>query len=997
MNILLLKGFNNYFNRIVKKYSSLADYKSNSSSYLEFTNVNFNPNDGVATELVLGGPTQTEGDQVLFWEYNGSPDYVICYDNGDNTTLIRSRWFMLESERLATGQYRCALKRDVLAEHFSEIMSSPCYVEKGYINDISNPLLYNTEGSQFNQIKQGELLLKDASNCAWLVGYIKKGLNAIQVSGTPSSLLDESQMATNIDFGDCIVYKDSNGSVVQSSTKTAVYASSFPRVLTEIKYDHAHTGGTNTHFGISTKTNVSNFGWVSEGDQTNKSFYGLTNQGALVNTNFWLPTSVIGSDPESLTNTTKNNSNIWNAFAAMCSSMRSTTISQNNLVLEANNLKSLYNGKYIYKDEVLYQLSITLNTASSEYFTNFTYNNDPNISAYFNILAANTSNFSLNSSSSAVTTYWLPARTYIIVANEVAVPGTVSTTLPASSARNGINDELYDMFAIPYNPVWAETTVNFGNTTIDSEISMFIAQRIMTQLQVQNAGTTLSGAQAYDLQLLPYCPLDLENGNLLSDFVENKDYVWVKDTNDAKKTIIFFPTEANFTKNLTFSSQITKSSKIQENDFMPLPTISSGLTHSTWYVIKDLSATISSSITGVVRVATTSRNDIILRKISKDYGTPIEEQNVNSVEINVDDNTLFFGEYVSGSYTVIKTLTKAEYETANYYYEFYINSSSFGGRYIADGLCKFLRLLDLDINSLDKKVSNEVDFVRLTSPNFNSMFEFKVAKLFDGVHYINIDCTYKPYNPYIKLNPDFSFLYGADFNDSTGLILSGDFSLSTMNNAWIQYELNNKNYQNIFNRQIQNLEVNNQIAREQLQLQNITGMITGPIGGAVGGALTGAKVGGGYGAIAGAVVGGVGGGILAGVGAAMNQDWLNRQQQEAKSYMIDMYNYQLGNIQALPQSISKSNPLTFNNKVWPIFEKFSCTSEERELFINKIKYNSMTVMAIGALNDYASSAEFDKVYVKGQLIRCEDIIDDFHVIDAIYQEVNKGFFVPQEG
>ena len=64
--------------------------------------------------------------------------------------------------------------------------------------------------------------------------------------------------------------------------------------------------------------------------------------------------------------------------------------------------------------------------------------------------------------------------------------------------------------------------------------------------------------------------------------------------------------------------------------------------------------------------------------------------------------------------------------------------------------------------------------------------------------------------------------------------------------------------------------------------------------------------------------------------------------------------------------------------------------------IFKIKYKSMTIMAIGSLSNYAISSEFDKVYVKGQLIRLDTINDDFHVIDAIYQEVNKGFYVPQK-
>lgn len=174
MNILLLKGFNNYFNRVVKKYSSLADYRSNSSSYLDFSNINFNPNDGIATELIIGGPTQTEGDQVLFWEYNGTPDYLIAYDTGNGVNIIRSRWFVLESVRTTTGQYRVALKRDVLAEKYDTIMEAPCFVEKGNISNSADPMLFNKENMSFNQIKQSELLLKDNTKAGWIVGYVSQ-------------------------------------------------------------------------------------------------------------------------------------------------------------------------------------------------------------------------------------------------------------------------------------------------------------------------------------------------------------------------------------------------------------------------------------------------------------------------------------------------------------------------------------------------------------------------------------------------------------------------------------------------------------------------------------------------------------------------------------------------------------------------------------------------------------------------------------------------------
>ena len=182
MNILLLRGFNNYFNRIVKKYTTLADYKNHSASYLEFSGINFNPNDGVATELILGSPSQQESSAPLAWDTLGTPDYLICSETVNNTTTIKFRWFVLESERTRDGQYRLALKRDVVADHFNEIMGAQCFVEKGYITNTASPLLRNSEGGSYNQIKQSETLLKDATGVAWLVGYMKKTSHVAEFS-----------------------------------------------------------------------------------------------------------------------------------------------------------------------------------------------------------------------------------------------------------------------------------------------------------------------------------------------------------------------------------------------------------------------------------------------------------------------------------------------------------------------------------------------------------------------------------------------------------------------------------------------------------------------------------------------------------------------------------------------------------------------------------------------------------------------------------------------
>ena len=110
------------------------------------------------------------------------------------------------------------------------------------------------------------------------------------------------------------------------------------------------------------------------------------------------------------------------------------------------------------------------------------------------------------------------------------------------------------------------------------------------------------------------------------------------------------------------------------------------------------------------------------------------------------------------------------------------------------------------------KIENECDMYRLCSPNYTGVFEFNLAKN-GGLDYIEVDCTYKPYNPYIKLNPNFKRLYGNDFNDQRGLICGGDFSLPQLSNSWANFQLNNKNYQLTFDREIQSMEISNRYQR----------------------------------------------------------------------------------------------------------------------------------------------------------------------------------------
>lgn len=277
-----------------------------------------------------------------------------------------------------------------------------------------------------------------------------------------------------------------------------------------------------------------------------------------------------------------------------------------------------------------------------------------------------------------------------------------------------------------------------------------------------------------------------------------------------------------------------------------------------------------------------------------------------------------------------------------------------------------------EITSTNPKIENLTDKWRLCSPNFNGQFEFSVA-MNGGVDYFNVDCTYKPFNPYIHVNPNFKKMYGQDFNDARGLICAGDFSLPQVTNAWADYQLNNKNYENIFNREIQNLQVQQKAQR----IGDIASAVGGVFSGAAGGGLLGT-----VGAVAGGAISALGGGL----DIAINE----KLRAEAMDYKRDMFGMQMGNIQALPSNITKTTAFTYNNKIFPILEYYTCTDEEKTALANKLKYNGMTVGRIGKIADYLANASDQ--YIKGRIIRIEGVSDDFHYYKAISDEIYKGAF-----
>ena len=277
-----------------------------------------------------------------------------------------------------------------------------------------------------------------------------------------------------------------------------------------------------------------------------------------------------------------------------------------------------------------------------------------------------------------------------------------------------------------------------------------------------------------------------------------------------------------------------------------------------------------------------------------------------------------------------------------------------------------------------KKVSNCCDLYRLVAPNYNASFEFSVAKN-DGVSYFEVEWEYKPHNPYIHINPHFANLYGRDFNDARGLVCTGDYSLAIVSNAWTTYQLQHVNYQKIFDRQIENMDVNHTFDL----INRIAGAVGGASSTAIQGAIAGTK-----GGPAGMAAGGIAGGVVGAVGGIADVIMGEMRYGEQKDFAKDMFAYNLQNVQALPNTLAKVSALTPTNKHFPFIEIYKPTELERQLFTQYIELKGMNVGRVDIVGNYM----INNKYLKAQIIRMPTIEGDNHISTTIAAEINKGVY-----
>ena len=209
--------------------------------------------------------------------------------------------------------------------------------------------------------------------------------------------------------------------------------------------------------------------------------------------------------------------------------------------------------------------------------------------------------------------------------------------------------------------------------------------------------------------------------------------------------------------------------------------------------------------------------------------------------------------------------------------------------------------------------------------------------------------------------------------------------MTQVQDSYINYLLNNKNYEAIFGRQLQSLDLQQKVAKTQDWVNYIGGIVGAGGAGAASGALA-------FGGVGAGVVGGISA-LASGIGGAFDIANNQKLRADARDSTVTIHNLQIGNIQAMPDTLTKVGAQNQNNKLYPFVEIYKCTQTELEAFENQIKYSGMTVGVTDTLNKYYNAnPDASTNFIQADVIRLE-IPDDNHVIAMIADELRKGVYV----
>ena len=643
---LLLLHYNNYFNRIIKKENTIADYKAADADYKEVSNINFNPGDGVNTSLVLGlgqNGSLFEGDEF---------DYLVAYEVVDNVSVIDSRWFIVEQDRQRAGQYELTLKRDVLVDNYDDVVNSPIFLEKGFINDVSDPLLYNSESMNLNQIKQFEVPLKDETESGWVVGYIPSdAFPKVDPEYDRVEKYVSIPMAADITVNGLSSWKYWAYCTNNPSYKFMADSAGKRKVTVKIRSENVYN-----ETGLSIRADMITADYTFYPNSTDAGTYKRQKSGSITsvlgNLNYpqWyqdygpvtlkqgtLSSNVCGKIFDPVRNNSAFNTALNTILGANITIDDTAALRrlQDKIILDSSN-NTYYRISIISTSEGN-PITVTSSTNGGQAALNALKNAMNYTNGIGGTLQGTYTTFTASNSSPS----------YAIQLTNVGV----SLYVDLNSDRAHLNDAPYDMFCIPFSDT---LKLKYGDTTFTC--SKNIALSMATEI-----ARDLGSGTVYDVQLLPYCPnrtlvINSSSPSTVLDLTSIKyDLIKESATNSPKSAVIWC-TESTFQVPISIESGVVQ--------FKPTADAPSRIITQNYYTVPNN----ITSFQGRMAVGTVNSNNVLVYKVNRSTNKVMNSNLYNTVEVNIDGYLNIYTLKHAASPEIHIDLQ--DYSSADYYYVF---------------------------------------------------------------------------------------------------------------------------------------------------------------------------------------------------------------------------------------------------------------------------------------------------------------------------------------
>ena len=258
-------------------------------------------------------------------------------------------------------------------------------------------------------------------------------------------------------------------------------------------------------------------------------------------------------------------------------------------------------------------------------------------------------------------------------------------------------------------------------------------------------------------------------------------------------------------------------------------------------------------------------------------------------------------------------------------------------------------------------INKETDTIKIVSPSRASQYLFRPYDN-DGSMLFSTKVTLKPFASVIYIRPSTQGLLMYDYDDKDCLVINEDNSLTAVTSQWTEYIYSNKNYSNIFEREIQGRAFERTWERKVEQAQaksdidtarNITAQkvktysgnipLISNIAGAIGAAASPDK------------------NYLA--AAQIDRDYNEALYQQGLDMSRDLFRYQLDNIKSQPSIPSKITTIDCKLLDGVYLEYYSTNNTELASINNYYAFNG------NRIENYGTFANYWGPFIRGRIIR----------------------------